>query len=397
MQAAATDRSGDAGGSVRCLRQAGSVTVAPELSSRAVDQGVRRCHHRDIPEAKWGTTVRTQPTLPDDNLLARLRESYGVDITSVAFLPLGADYDTALYRVETRDGTSLFCRLRSGAWNEVSVELPAALHAAGVPGIIAPLRARDGRLSARLAEYRVSLLPWVEARNAYEAPLSDAQWVALGAAVCRIHEAALPEELRAAIPAETFPDQWRTRLRAIMAEMESTVPMDTLAEEATGGLRAHRHEIIALLARTEALAAHARSSSRPLVLCHTDLHAGNVLVTAMCELLIVDWDAPLRAPRERDLMYAGGGQFANHRSPAEEETLFYAGYGDVPVARNLLSYYRYARIIEDLAIYADDLLRGDVASPDRAQALHHLLANFAPGGTLAIARAGDRSAGGPAE
>jgi spectinomycin phosphotransferase len=333
--------------------------------------------------------MRTRPHLSDADLMDALRVAHGVDVTSVAFLPLGADYDTLLYRVETRDGSAFFCRLRSGAWNEVAVELPATLQAAGVPGIIAPLRARDGRLSARLGEYRVSLLPWVEARNAYEAPLSDAQWVALGAVVRRIHEAALPEELLAAIRAETFSDQWRTRLRAIMTEMESTVPMDTLAEEATGGLRAHRHEIIALLERTEALAAYAHSLAQPLVVCHTDLHAGNVLVNAAGALHIVDWDAPLRAPRERDLMYAGGGQFGNHRSPAEEETLFYAGYGDFPVDRGLLSYYRYARIIEDLAIYADDLLRGDVQSPDRAQALRHLLANFAPGGTLAIAQAGD--------
>ncbi|MFO7698012.1 MAG: aminoglycoside phosphotransferase family protein [Anaerolineae bacterium] len=338
--------------------------------------------------------MRTRPHLSDADLMDALRLAYGLDITSVAFLPLGADYDTALYRADTSGGESFFCRLRSGAWNEVAVELPAALHAAGVPGIIAPLRTRDGGLSAPLGRYRVSLLPWVEARNAFEAPLSNAQWVALGAAVRRIHEAALPERLRAAIPAETFPDQWRVRLRAIMAALESTVPIDALAEGAIAGLCKHRDEVLWLLERTEALAAHARSSSRPLVVCHTDLHAGNVLVDAAGELHLVDWDAPLRAPRERDLMYAGGGQFANDRSPDEEEALFCAGYGaagygDAPVDRDLLSYYRYARIVEDLAIYVEDLLHGDPASPDRAQALRYMLANFEPGGTLEVARAGD--------
>jgi len=331
----------------------------------------------------------TRPDISDEALAAHLRVAYGLDVTSVAFLPLGADYGTALYRAETASGESFFCRLRSGPWNEVAVQLPAALHAAGVPGIVPPLRTCEGGLSAPLGVSRLSVLPWVEARNAYEAPLNDAQWEALGAAVRRMHEAALPDDLLAAIPVETFPDRWRLRLRAIMAELESTVPIDALAVEAMGGLRAYRHEIVALLERADALAAYARSSGRPLVVCHTDLHAGNVLVDAAGGLHLVDWDAPLRAPRERDLMYACGGQFGNHRSPAEEKALFYAGYGDIPVDSGLLSYYRYARIIEDLAIYADDLLRGDVASPDRAEALHYMLANFEPGGTLECARAGD--------
>ena len=165
----------------------------------------------------------TRPDISDEALAAHLRVAYGLDVTSVAFLPLGADYDTALYRAETASGESFFCRLRSGPWNEVAVQLPAALHAAGVPGIVPLLRTREGGLSAPLGVSRLSVLPWVEARNGYEAPLNDAQWEALGAAcaVCMRRAAGRPA---GAIPVETFPDRWRLRLRAIMAELESTVP-----------------------------------------------------------------------------------------------------------------------------------------------------------------------------
>lgn len=336
--------------------------------------------------------MRTRPQLSDADLLARLQAAYGLDLTTATFLPLGADYATALYRITTRDGTPFFCRLRSGPWDEIAVALPAALHAAGVREVPAPVPALDEALSVPFGPYRVSLLPWLEARNAYEVPLTDAQWVALGAAVRRIHEAALPEALLAAIPLETYPSHWRERLGAAMAGLEAVAPIDELAREAIAGLRTHQEEIAALLARTEALAAQEQAVPHPLVVCHTDLHAGNVLVTSEGELFIVDWDAPLRAPRERDLMYAGGGQFGNHRTLADEQALFSRGYGDAVVDRDLLAYYRYARVIEDLAIYADDLLHGDTASPDRADALRYMLANFEVGGTLAIARAGDGEA-----
>jgi len=338
--------------------------------------------------------MRTRPLLDEEALLCRLRAGYGLPAAAVTFLPLGADYATALYRAETARGERYFCRLRSGPWNEAAVALPAALQAAGIREAIAPLRAEDGRLAVPLGAYTLSVWPWVDGRNGYEAPLEDAQWVALGAAVRRIHEAALPAALWAAIPEETYPARWRERLQTNMAGLEAAVPMDDLAARALEGLRARRAEIAALLARLLALQAVAPAGSARTVLCHTDLHAGNVLLDAAGRLYLVDWDAPLRAPRERDLMYAGGGQFGDARPPAAEEALFYAGYGDVPVDRARLAYYRYARIVEDLAIYADDLLQGDPASPDRADALQYMLANFQAGGTLAIARAADTGAGG---
>lgn len=43
---------------------------------------------------------------------------------------------------------------------------------------------------------------------------------------------------------------------------------------------------------------------------------------------IVDWDNPILAPKERDLMFAGGGQGVAGHSAAEEEALFYEGYGE---------------------------------------------------------------------
>ena len=37
------------------------------------------------------------------------------------------------------------------------------------------------------------------------------------------------------------------------------------------------------------------------------VHAGNVLLGDNDKLAIVDWDNPIMAPKERDLMFVGGG------------------------------------------------------------------------------------------
>ena len=66
-------------------------------------------------------------------------------------------------------------------------------------------------------------------------------------------------------------------------------------------------------------------------MCHADLHAGNILIDANGAFYLVDWDTLILAPKERDLMYAGGGQFGEARTPQQEEALFYQGYGQTQI------------------------------------------------------------------
>ena len=49
-------------------------------------------------------------------------------------------------------------------------------------------------------------------------------------------------------------------------------------------------------------------------------------------------------------MFAGGGQFGDGRTAEEEEALFHRFYGPTTVDPHLSAYYRYERIIEDIAV-----------------------------------------------
>src|SRR4051812_35189858 len=95
-----------------------------------------------------------KPDLPDESLRACLREHYGLHGTRITFLPLGNDVDTAVYRVDTDDGTAYFLKLRSwrrsGAFDETTVAIPRFLNDQGITRIIAPIATDAGRLWARL-------------------------------------------------------------------------------------------------------------------------------------------------------------------------------------------------------------------------------------------------------
>lgn len=342
-----------------------------------------------------------KPDLQDDAIAACLQEDYGLRLqirgacpqaqAQVTFLPLGADQNTAVYRAVADNGLPYFVKLREGNFDEIAVTLPAFLSSQGIREIIAPLPARTGRLWSNLDAFKVILYPFVEGHNAYEIDLSDNHWVALGAALRRIHAAAVPSTLAGCIPKETYSPRWRDSVRSFLARIENAQFADPVAAELAVFLRARRAETLDLVGRAGHLAALLQACSTPLVVCHSDIHAGNVLIDAGAALYIVDWDQPILALKERDLMYAGGGQFANRRTPEEEERLFYRGYGPTIVDPFALAYYRYERIVEDIAVFCEQLLLSDKGGPDREQSLQYLESNFLPGNTIEIAYQADRT------
>lgn len=330
-----------------------------------------------------------KPDLPDYRIAACLQDAYGLRVADVAFLPLGADLNTAVYRAVADNGAGdrqmVFVKLRRGNFDEIAVMAPKFLSDQGIPQIIAPLPTQTGRLWAELDPFKVILYPFVTGGDGYEVELADRHWIALGSALQRIHTLVLPPALAKRIPRETYSPRWRDSVMTFLARIEEETYADPVAVRMAATLQAKRAEVRDLVDRAERLARTLQARPPEFVLCHSDIHAGNVLIAADGALYIVDWDAPILAPKERDLMYAGGGQFANRRTPQEEETLFYRGHGETTIDPAALAYYRYERIVEDIAVECEQIFLSNEGGEDREQALHYLASNFLPGNTIEIA------------
>jgi spectinomycin phosphotransferase len=326
-----------------------------------------------------------KPTLQDERLIDCLREHYELPVSAVAFLPLGADRNTAVYRATLADGTPYFVKLRRGDFDETTVLVPHLLHAQGIRQIIGPLAARSGAVWVPLDEYKLTVSPFVEGRDAYEIDLADHHWIEFGQALQGLHAAVLPLDLRARLPQETYSPQWREIVKGFQAQVETVPFADPVAVELAAFMRLKRDEISALVTRAESLAAVLRTRSLPLTLCHADIHAGNLLITAHGDLYVVDWDTLILAPKERDLMFVGGGLFRDTRTAEEEETLFYEGYGPTAVDLVALAYYRYERIVQDIAAYGEQILATEEGGADRANGLQQLTSQFQPGGVVGFA------------
>ena len=329
-----------------------------------------------------------KPDLPDHFILCRLQDEYGLQVAQVTFLPLGADVNTAVYRVDTVDKTAYFLKLRKGSVEEITVTLPLFLKAQGIQSIIAPLETKTQELWTSLGDFKMILYPFIDGQNGYEAALSDHQWLDFGAVLKAIHSTQLPPDLTRLIPRETYPAHWRKLVKAFQAQAEETVFADPTAEKLASFMKAKRGEINHLVARAEGLAGALQARSPEMVLCHSDLHAGNLLLGANDAIYIVDWDNPIFAPKERDLAMIGGSTVWNS---ADQVDLFYQGYGQAEIDPAALAYYRYERIIVDIAEFCKQLFLSDEGGADREQSYQYLTGSFLLNHEVEIAFKSDNS------
>lgn len=331
-----------------------------------------------------------KPDIPDQLILSRLQQEYGLQDAQLQFLPIGADLGTVVYRVVADDGRAYFLKLRKG-FREITITVPVFLQAQNVAGMLTPLPTRSKGYWTDFDEYKMILYPFVEGKNGFERELTDNHRRTLGAVLRKIHQVQLPPELNEQIARGSFDPRWRESLRSLQKRAEESVFEDVWAVRLAEFMKNRRNAFDHLIDRTEELAAKLQHQPLELVLCHTDVHGGNILIGNDGGFYLVDWDDLLLAPKERDLMFIGGGIDTIWKSE-QDESVFYEGYGDRDIDLALMAYYRYERVIEDLASYGEQLLSSTEGGADRESAYRRLTGNFAPGSTIEIARRTDRSA-----
>jgi spectinomycin phosphotransferase len=331
-----------------------------------------------------------KPDLQNERIISSLQDKYGLYVVELAFLPLGADRYTAVYRAVSEDGAPYLVKLRRAAFDEIGVMLPRFLSDQGIVHVIAPLPTKEGRLWANLGAFKLVLYPFIEGHNGYQASLSDRHWIDLGKALKSLHTVRVPPELRSHIQREIYSPQWPEVLKAFLEPLDDGALSDPIALDLAAFLKARRDEILDLIGNTERLALALQPRSAEFVLCHSDIHAGNVLIDPTGSLYIVDWDNPTLAPKERDLMFIGGGHWGNGRTAQEEEALFFRGYGPAEVDPIALAYYRYERIVEDMAIFCERIFQMNEGHEDREQSLRYLKSNFLPNSTIELAYGSDK-------
>ncbi len=322
--------------------------------------------------------------LSDPAIISCLNTHYGIEAASLVFLPLGADMNASVYKVQTPDQKSYFIKLKTGHHHDLGVEIVELLQSVGIRQIIPPVKTIHGKPTQRIEDFTLIVYPFVDGQDGFNRTLTDDQWITLGKALRQVHEVEVPLHIQNRIRKETYSAKWREVLRSIYIHVEAKPASDEIGLKLQKFMKKNMPAIRKLVDRAEQLGEKLQNQSPKFVLCHSDIHAGNVLIDGNNAIYIVDWDEPIMAPKERDLMFIGGG-VGNVWNKPHEEKLFYQGYGNREIDSTVLAYYRHERIVEDIAIYSRELLLTTAGGKDRPVMYRHFIDMFAPQGVVEIA------------
>jgi spectinomycin phosphotransferase len=259
------------------------------------------------------------------------------------------------------------------------------LHNEGIQQVLSPLSTKGNQQTVCIDNFTLIVYPFIQGQDGFSRNLTNDQWIILGKTLRHIHDYQLPPLIKDHVKKESYSPQWRDAVRSVYHYIETEPKIvDETALKLLTFMKKYRHTIERLVNCAEQLAQIIQKQSPELVLCHSDIHAGNVLIAENGALFIVDWDQPIMAAKERDLMFIGAGVANTWNNPHEEE-LFYAGYGKTNINKEILTYYRHERIVEDIAIYSQELLLTTEGGAEREVMYKHFTDMFEPRNVVEIA------------
>lgn len=339
--------------------------------------------------------MRQQLDLSENMIAVCLHRQYGLDATEIRYLPIGYDLNAWVYQALTATETAYFVKIRAGNVNPASLIVPRILIEHGIPNILAPVRTKTQELCCSLDSFSVLVYPFIQGGNAKITGLSDSQWREFGATLKAIHTGNFAYLLAGKVPAEKFSIPSARLVERITAEIPG-IDKKSPATVRLAAFWAEQGPMIAhLIDRAKRLGKQLQSRSFEYVLCHADIHAANILVSTEGRIYLIDWDGPLLAPRERDLLFVAGSTIARRVQPYEE-ALFFESYGNIEIDMTALAYYRYERILEDIGEQGQRVLWDSQMSEEaKAAEAEGVLLHFQPGEIVESALEADRIQGGP--
>ncbi|CAN7540839.1 phosphotransferase [Rossellomorea sp. LjRoot5] len=328
-----------------------------------------------------------QPELNHEKIIDGLKEHFNFAAKEVTFLPIGHDPKAAVYRVIGSRGEVLFLKMIQGSFDDTGIRIIHLLFTQGIDAVIPPIPTTGHKLAVHHEGYHWILSSFVDGRTGFESPLSGQQSIRFGQILKSIHSAGVPHDLQVQLRQEDFSGPWCEKVRELDREVYLDLPRDKVAEKLIDFWKRKREDILILVERTEELSQRLQDRDKSgFVLCHGDIHPGNVMIDGDSKLFIVDWDDPVMAPVERDLMFPGVGLGLCFKDEGREHTdLFYKGYGEVEVDPVLLAYYRNERVVADIASYGMQLMDEQGNVEDRENGLRLLMGQFEAGYEVEVA------------
>jgi len=295
--------------------------------------------------------LKTEPTVDKTALIETLHREYSLSIERLTFTSTG--WVSYCYIVDCAGGERYFLKLSSDleqaplAASNRDFYLPLTHQLCTkriLPHIACPIPTRTGRFTVPFEKHLLILFDFIEGETVGFGDLSDEMLMKLARLVGILHKSTPQIELEHPFR-EGFDIVFEDDLMNSLGALEGITSSDRWGKrELRKLLLPRRDEILAHLRRLKELRELARATGKEMVVCHTDLHGGNLMTDDEGNLYILDWENAMIAPPEHDLFFwAGYDTFWESFLPIYERE-----FGSVSLDSNVFGFYYYRRNLEDL-------------------------------------------------
>ena len=323
-----------------------------------------------------------KPNIKDEKIIIALNENYLIQVSNIEFLPIGNDASAFSYRVEAKNGISYFLKVRRKITNLAGLFVPRFLKDNGIEQVIAPLPTKTQELSVEMDGFALILYPFITGNEAMKVGMTDAQWTEFGATLKRIHTTELAGSTLQYVMQESFTPKWGSLAKTLHEQVNARNYDDPYQKQLAIFWKENNEKIQTLLERAGILGKRLQQTDLEFVLCHADIHTANILITQEQNMLIVDWDDTLFAPKERDLIFVLGEDTVETR----EEQLFFKGYGRMEINPLALAYYRYEWCVQEVGDFGERVfLMKDVGENTKKDSVKGFMKVFSRGDVVETA------------
>jgi len=323
-----------------------------------------------------------KPNIEDEKIIIALNENFSIQVGDVEFLPIGNDASAFSYRVNTKDQKSYFLKIRKEISNRAGLFVPRFLKDNRIKQVIAPLSTKTQELWANVDGFAFILYPFITGNEAMKVGMTDAHWTEFGATLKRIHTTELTGSTLQYVMQESFTPKWGSLAKMLHEQVNARNYDDPYQKQLAIFWKENNEKIQTLIERAEILGKRLQRTNLEFVLCHADIHTANILITQEQNMLIVDWDDTLLAPKERDLMFVLGENTVETR----EERLFFEGYGRLEINPLALAYYRYEWCVQEVGDFGERVfLMKDVGENTKNNSVEGFMKLFSRGDVVETA------------
>lgn len=238
------------------------------------------------------------PNLTDEQIVTALKDDWHLAPVQVSYADLGRG--SFNWTATDADGRRWFIKVnpqtQEPEFFDRTYKTAAELHEAGLDFVHAAIPTPHGDLRRPIAGgYLMSVFAYIDGRNRTH---DQADRVRLAEALGRLHA-------HTPIPQVAFRLTLGYRIPQFREQLarKTSTPWDTgpFGDPARSLFRAARPGLERLLETYDRWAARYENDDEPMVMTHGEPHTGNTMVTATGEVRLIDCDAMMAGPRERDL------------------------------------------------------------------------------------------------